>query len=144
MSNSIQLSSIAFSPVTTNAIVKYCEGKIPQEGGYYWSGVKSGIDTVVMHRRVAILSALVFSFIQAAPVDDLALWSASAVTGLVLAFSLGALYINSKKIHTLIKPHLNIACCGAEPLLLVRPQPTATAERVPDAGYGTASGAVKV
>ena len=135
MPKSTELTALAFSPWTSSAIIKHCETQSSRERDWYWANVKSGIHTIIMHRRIAFFASILLSMSQVAATDDTTRIIAVVTTGSLLAFSLGALYVQSKKIHKIVEPYLKISFSGAEPILTAQ----ATAERTTAADYGSNS-----
>lgn len=121
MPKSTELTAIAFSPWTSNAIINFCQSPEAREKSWYWANVKSGMDKIIFFRRVVFASAFLCSISQVAPMDDYRILAVTIVSGAVMAFSLGSLYIQAKKIHTIVEPYLKVSVMGAEPILVKRP-----------------------
>ena len=141
MPKSLELSAIGFSPFTSSAIKAHCKEQMSKDRNWYWTNVKSGMDVISMHRRVALFSALIVSLSTVASPDEMSMYVCTAASGLIFAYSIGAIYTQAKKIQTIVEPYLKISCCGAEPILMEGA--TGTAAKLPGKTYGsTASEAV--
>ena len=137
MTRPLQLSMIAFSPCTSNAIIKFCESKESGDEKWYFGNVKSGMESILMHRKIFFLSCFFFSISSMAP-DQYTFIGVSVLSGALMCYSLMNIYSQAKKIQSVIDPYLKVSCCTAAPKLTAR-APTAGAATT----YGTNSGASK-
>jgi hypothetical protein len=135
MPKSLELTALAFSPWTSSAIIKYCDTQGSRDRDWYWANVKSGMQMIQMHRRIAFCAAVMLAIGQTTTVDDTTMLIFVVTTGSLLAFSLGTLYVQSRKIQKIVEPYLKITFSGAEPILTAQ----ATAERTSAASYGSNS-----
>jgi hypothetical protein len=135
MPKTCQLTSVAFSPLTSSAIIKFCDSRQSKEDKWYFGTVKTGMETIIMHRRIFYFSVLMFSLSSMAP-DEITFTCITLSSGALMAFSLWNIYSQAKKIQSVIEPYLKVSCFSAEPILMM-PQAQATAERVRGDLYGT-------
>lgn len=138
MLNKCQLFGIGFSPWVSHKIVTFCEDRATQNGGWYFSNIKTGMETIMMHRNVFYLSLAVLSL---APIvtDKVTLTAVCLASASGIIYSLKTIYDQANKVQTVIEPYLKVSCCGAE--VLINAPRAATAPTEPD--YGTVTGQAK-
>lgn len=141
MPKTCQLSAIAFSPFASSAIIKFCDSRQSKEDKWYFGTIKTGMETIIMHRRIFYFSVFIFSLSSMAP-DEITFAAVTISSGALMAFSLWNIYSQAKKIQSVVEPYLKISCMRAEPVLMM-PRAQATAERVDEGLYGTGKPAAK-
>lgn len=134
MPKTCQLTSIAFSPFTSSAIIKFCESRQSKEDKWYFGTVKTGMESIIMHRRILYFSVIIFSLSSMAP-DQVTFAAVTLSSSALMAFSLWHIYSQAKKIQSVIEPYLKISCITAEPSLMM-PRSSAAAERMEAQAYG--------
>ena len=120
MPKTCELTAIAFSPWTSEGIITYCDSQKEQSKVWYWNNTKSGMQTIIMHRRIVLFATIIMSISSLPPVDTYTLLTINLVTGVLMAYSLGSLYVQSKKIQGIVEPYLKINCAGAEEVMVPR------------------------
>lgn len=134
MSKSLQLTAIAFSPWTTSAILQFCNTQDEEDKAWYWAHVKQGMQSIVLHRRLAIFAATIIAISSAAIEEPYTYSAVTILTGALFCYSLVALHRQAKKIQGVVDPYLVIKCCSTETKLLPQGTASARAEKV---DYGT-------
>lgn len=131
MPNICQLSAIACSPWTSTKLATYCQANQT----WYFTSVKDGLDTIIMHRKIFYLSLAALSISPMA--SNNLTFAVVALSSLALmSHTMRIIYNQAKIIQGVLEPHLKVSCCGVEPLL----NPTPESAVAPHRGhYGTAN-----
>lgn len=140
MSKSLELTAIAFSPWTSKSIKNFCDTQEEQDKAWYWANVKQGMQSIVLHRRLALFAALVISISSAAIEEPYTYGAVTVLTGALFMYSLVSLHRQASKIHAVVDPYLVIKLTGTEAKLLPSRKSSAVAEKV---DYGTNDAAAK-
>lgn len=132
MAKTCPLSAIAFSPCTSSRIIQFCEANQDQQKKWFYNNIKTGVETINMHRNIFYLSMVVATISPLAS-DKVTVIALAFTSVALMAYSAMSIYQQATRIQSALEPYLKVSCCGAD-ALLNPPQSSALAPR--EADYG--------